>query len=339
MKTLILSRMKMPNVVFLTIDCLRYDKAYLLNDISSLSRMKFPAVTACSFTTPSICSMMTGLYPPIHGVRHLVGETLSSSILSLPRFLKLEGYNTYGVAGIAPLKSCGLEKHFDTYVSLDNPFSNRQKGYYSEELYEVPFTFNMREPWFLWIHNADAHEPWVSSYEDALTFIDEKTFLFFQKLSPDFIFVTADHGESLGERGITHKEGGKHGDTLFDEEIIIPFFANTELPFKNGSIVSAIDFPSIVLGVLGKDKAFNQGRYDSLAGERQWAYSETTHPRTHFGKNPIRAIRNQNFKYIETFGGEDLVEYDLRKDPLERTSARVVMEAGSFSFCPFQVTP
>ena len=94
--------MTKPNVFFLAIDSLRAD-AIFGNDvdtpnIDSYAR-KGAAFRQCicstTTTTPSFSSMLTGCYPPRHGVRGLRGYRLNPSITTMPEAFGLAGYSTH----------------------------------------------------------------------------------------------------------------------------------------------------------------------------------------------------------------------------------------------------
>jgi len=344
--------MDRPDILLITVDALRADR---FNEETMYSLWKrlydsehaiayTQVVAACSFTTPSMVSMMTGLFPPAHGVRHLTGEVLSEDVEVLPWLLERLGYVTGAIVGIEPLKHCGLDAHFNHYEGTSNPFATRAtEGYYTGKLYSrvrrVWREFkeqNPDKPLFYWVHNADAHEPWMTSYDEAISFIDYETNTLVEDLDPDVVIVTSDHGESLGERGQFHIEGGKHGDALFDEELLVPLIVFSKAPEKviglvweekvvSDTMISLIDVASLIVAFAGHSYgAWQQGALGYFDHGRRWAYAETTHPRTHFDVQPLRTIRSASTKYVERWDGEDLTKYDLVGDPQERRPMQVV---------------
>lgn len=333
--------MSKPNILLVTIDALRADRFNSRTMWSLWDRLEreqgklyTQVISACSFTTPSVCSILTGVYPTVHGVRHLKGEKLPKSIPTISEVLQAEEYYTAAVAGILPLQLCGLESRFDHFEGMPNPFATRQHGYYTKDLYKRAQNAleGVEEPWFLWVHNADAHEPWVTTYDDAISYIDFETNALIDELSPDYSIVTSDHGEALtGDREAYYREGGKHGDTLYEEEIKVPLAIYPrpeefdEKTVEGDSLLSTVDiFPLIadLAGVKGLRglQAFDHLLHGNLAnwhGTRSFAYSETTHPRTHFDERPLRAVRFEDQKFIETWDMEDQGWFDLEKDPKE----------------------
>ena len=81
------------NVILVTIDTLRADRlsSYGSEQVSTphidrLARegVRFSnAATAVPFTLPAHCSIMTGTYPPFHGVRENVGYYLDETVPTL----------------------------------------------------------------------------------------------------------------------------------------------------------------------------------------------------------------------------------------------------------------
>jgi arylsulfatase A-like enzyme len=115
-------------------------------------------------TAPSVTSILTGLYPPNHGILHQTPYTKEAEIEKikdvkfwLPSFLKKQGYETIAVDWI----SQWFEKGFDHYG----------EGEYSEE-HVAPFkpaeeitnlaiskVNNSQKPFFLFLHYWDTHFP------------------------------------------------------------------------------------------------------------------------------------------------------------------------------------
>ena len=100
---------KSPNVVLITIDTVRADRVgcygYRLAhtpNLDALARegvMFQTAVSAVPLTLPSHCSIMTGTYPTLHGVRDNLGYTLGDSPPTLATLLKAKGYRTAAFRG------------------------------------------------------------------------------------------------------------------------------------------------------------------------------------------------------------------------------------------------
>ena len=110
---------KAPNVVLITIDTVRADRVGCYGytrartrTLDSLARdgALFRTVIApAPLTFPAHCSILTGTYPPTHGVRDNLGYTLSSQT-TLARILKSRHYATGAFVGAYVLdRSRGLD--------------------------------------------------------------------------------------------------------------------------------------------------------------------------------------------------------------------------------------
>jgi Sulfatase len=199
-----------PNVLFLVVDSLRADVVFTdrvgTPNLSALAR-RGTAFTQCvctsTTTTPSFSSMLTGCYPPKHGVRGLEGYTLSSELRTMPESFKQSGYTTYAEVTGPLLPPTGVLRGFDNH-------RHRQA-------YRVPF-FGWRDhvvaamrtytaPWFLLLHIWEVHKPYrappdfakrddKAGYEAAVAASDEWLAPVFEAAGEDAVtIVTGDHGE------------------------------------------------------------------------------------------------------------------------------------------------
>ena len=93
------ARRPAPNVLLITIDTLRADRvgAGITPTIDRLaaSGMRFTAARAAApLTLPSHTTIMTGLWPPAHGVRENGVDRLDERHATVARLLKAAGYRT-----------------------------------------------------------------------------------------------------------------------------------------------------------------------------------------------------------------------------------------------------
>ncbi len=109
-----------PNIVLITIDTLRADRVGrgLTPAIDALAArgVRFTNVrTTAPLTLPSHTSLMTGLIPPLHGVREN-GVVFDRKTPTLARLLKDAGYRTGAFVGAYVLnRRFGLDEGFDVY--------------------------------------------------------------------------------------------------------------------------------------------------------------------------------------------------------------------------------
>ena len=109
-----------PNILLVTIDTWRADRLQpsLTPNLSALARsgaMFTNARAAAPLTLPSHTTLLTGLLPPVHGVREN-GNVLNETHTTIARLLKDRGYQTAAFVGAFVLdRRFGLARGFDTY--------------------------------------------------------------------------------------------------------------------------------------------------------------------------------------------------------------------------------
>ena len=212
--------MTQPNVFFLAIDSLRAD-AVFGDHIPTPNFDRFAktgaafrqCICTCTTTTPSFSSMLTGCYPPKHGVRGLQGYRLNPSLTTMAEAFSSAGYNTYAEVTGPLLKETGILRGFET--------ANHRQAY------RVPF-FEWRDrivarmnvypdPWFLMLHIWEVHRPYRAppdfkkrndkgGYEAAVAATDEWLAPVFEAAGDNTIIViTGDHGESYANSPLEQK--------------------------------------------------------------------------------------------------------------------------------------
>ena len=209
-----------PNVLFLAIDSLRADAVLSegpatpnIDRYAQVGANFHQAVATTTSTTPSFSSMLTGCYPPKHGVRGLQGYSLSSELTTMAEAFSDAGYRTYAEVTGPLLPETGVLRGFDE--------ANHRQAY------RVPF-FNWREdvidklgkftsPWFFLLHIWEVHRPYRappdfekrwdrSGYEAAVTATDEWLAPLFDALPErTIVVITGDHGEEFPETPFQHK--------------------------------------------------------------------------------------------------------------------------------------
>jgi len=109
-----------PNILLVTIDTWRADRLQpsLTPNLSALARSGATftnARAAAPLTLPSHTTLLTGLLPPVHGVREN-GNVLNETHTTIARLLKDRGYQTAAFVGAFVLdRRFGLARGFDTY--------------------------------------------------------------------------------------------------------------------------------------------------------------------------------------------------------------------------------
>ena len=290
------------------------------------------AIAVIPLTLPSHSSIMTGVNPYVHGVRDNGGFYLDEKSETLAEVLKSKGFRTGGFISAFVLDrrwgiAQGFEEYFDNFelskfkmVSMD---SVQRRG---DETLQKTMEWMDRhksERFFAWMHLYDPHtpydppEPFRSSItrKDAIGFYDgevaysdnligrireylEKN----QLLDTTLVILTSDHGESLGE----HSESA-HGFFIYDATVHVPLIIRMPGagPQKIKDQVRGIDLFATICEAAGVE--CNSGAGTSLMplvrgeswGKRLVAYSESYYPRFHYGWSELKALRTNDYKYID----------------------------------------
>lgn len=207
------------NVLFLLIDALRSDKCWGVRKtaktptIDSLCKKGVvftQAIAATSTTTPSVASILTGMYPPSHGIKSLMRYKLNLGVKTLAEIFRENGYNTYAEVTGPLLPETGLNRGFDEYN-----YREKTDDVYSQwgiSLVEKIGNKEFKEPWFVFIHFWELHTPRVvpnqfdnnnfgrNRYERAISALDAYLKRLLDNIGDDvFIVLHADHGEKIAE--------------------------------------------------------------------------------------------------------------------------------------------
>ena len=114
------------NLLLVTIDTLRADHVGAYGDAQAVTPsldglaargVRFEhAQSPVPLTGPSHATILTGLYPPVHGVRDNVVFTLDPRHLTLATLLKAQGYRTAAFVGAYPVAAAfGFRQGFDAF--------------------------------------------------------------------------------------------------------------------------------------------------------------------------------------------------------------------------------
>jgi choline-sulfatase len=306
------------------------------------------ATSAVPLTFPSHSTIFTGQYPTRHGIRDNGGFFLDASAVTMAETLKAAGYATGAFIGAWVLESrWGLAQGFDKYsdqfdLSKYKVVSLGTVQKTGEEVVNDSIAWLdtvKKGKFFGWVHLYDPHtpyeppEPFASQFpgqpylgEVAYTDAQVGRLLAWLKANGldenTVVIVTADHGESLGEHGES-----THAYFVYDSTMHVPLIIRTPWRDKgrNASMVSSADLFPTVIDLLGLPVADQKvdgsslapGIIDAQAAVSGTAYSETYFTRYHFGWQHLRALRNDDYTYVDAPEPE---LYDRRADPKETTN-------------------
>jgi len=172
------------NLVMVVLDTLRADHLGLYGyerptspHLDALARESFVferAESAAPWTAPSLISLVTSLYPEVHGVRGFPNpRRMSGDVITLAEVLKQHGYSTAAFTEGGYAKGdFGLDQGFDTYPR--NPgddesndshllFPSRLEGNLARSLSWL--RAHQEEPFFLFFQTYEPHGPYRAPEE------------------------------------------------------------------------------------------------------------------------------------------------------------------------------
>ncbi|MEW5801908.1 MAG: sulfatase-like hydrolase/transferase [bacterium] len=287
------------NLVLITIDTLRADHLGCYGNpnartpaIDALAKQGIlfrQAFSPVPLTLPSHASILTGLYPPVHGLRDNGYFILNEDYKTLAEVLKENGYTTGAIVASFVLNSrFGLDQGFDFYEDTIDPDPNRSDPFRYElkgdkvlDLAKEWLVNHQGEKFFLWLHFYDPHDPYDppepqrslfskggprALYDGEIAYTDACLGQFIGKMDElnlrdnTLLVLTADHGEGLGEHGEK-----THGIFIYDSTLQVPLIiSNPGLHAENQSgsqsqisqlspdfLVRTIDILPTTLGLLG----------------------------------------------------------------------------------------
>jgi len=184
------------NIVLITIDALRADHlscyGYERNTSPNIDKIAENgiifknAIAPSSWTSPSMVSLFTSLYPINHGVIHgfrkggksFNRQVFSKKIKTLAEILKKHGYTTFGIAANFQLSAdLGFARGFD-YFSCPG---FKESGEVNKIAFSWKDKIKSSPKYFLWIHYVDPHwyyrarEPWIKEYNPSPNGLPEWT--------------------------------------------------------------------------------------------------------------------------------------------------------------------
>ncbi len=340
-----------PNVVLIVIDTLRADHLGMygyerdtspnLDLLAERGTVFERAYSHCSWTMPSIASILTGLEPRDHGISKWE-DPLMQHLLTLPEVFQAHGYRTAaGISHYILAEEYNFDQGFEFYdtsaLDLGSPHQVSSAP--------VVTTFGLRQtrrdrraPFFVMLHYFDPHAEYVAHprfpfgdepvdlYDGEIAFTDEAIGRLLdemaqrEQLDNTIIVVVADHGEEFGDHG-----GIMHTVTLYEEVIRIPLLvyvpgfearrveqvvAETQLAPTLLALAGLPIPPSFRAPALPFDQA------GFLPGEDYRVHAETRE------KARKEAVIEGDWKLIQDLRRRSWEMYDLAEDPGENENRR-----------------
>lgn len=213
------------NVLFIVVDTLRADMCFgedravktpTIDYLKERGTSFTQAIATGSVTTATVATMLTGLYPFLHGVvANLFEEggntppaALNPRCATLPEVLQKNGYHTYAMVTGPLVEAWALDRGFEEYAYRDV----RDTIYtdWGKQLKEAVGNGTLKKPWFLFLHLWEVHLPRTvlrsfrggqygrNRYEKALSCLDHHLRDLIDLLDFDetILFIHGDHGEN-----------------------------------------------------------------------------------------------------------------------------------------------
>ncbi len=287
------------NLVLLTLDTVRADalgvngsRTARTPNLDRLARtgVNFTLARApAPLTLPSHASILTGLYPPAHGVRDNGAYRLADEQVALAEVLREQGYETAAFVGSFVLdRRFGLAQGFDLYdddvtrdpAMLERYEAERPAGAVFEAFDRWLGVRDQRSgpaspPFFAWLHLYDPHAPYeppepfasryaADPYAGEIAYVDEIAGRVVDALDRrglahrTLLAVAGDHGEGLGQHG-----EATHALFIYNSTLHVPLLLHAPglLPVRVevDEVVRLIDLAPTLLDYLGIPAALGEG--------------------------------------------------------------------------------
>ncbi len=352
-----------PGVVLITVESLRFDRIGCYSggakptpalDALAARGVRFERAYAASpSTAPSVATILTGLYPIHHGLRHDLAAWIDPRVPTIATLLHAAGYRTGAVLGSFHLDADrGLARGFDLYddaiQGIRKLLGAVSKERRADEVVRKGLGFldgaRSGRPFFLWLDLYDPHydydppDPFkarfdADRYQGEVAAVDAAL----QTLADGLrargleggtdLILAGSHGEGLDD----HQETG-HGIYLYETTIrvpliVVPAGAGTAPPGAAGRVVrEAVGLVDLAPTILERAGVAPPARTDgrSLAailasaamktGAPRRLFAEAAQPHAAYGWSPLFAVIEGDHKIV---AGRRLEAFALDADPDE----------------------
>jgi arylsulfatase A-like enzyme len=255
-----------PNVLVVLIDTLRADHlscyGYARKTSPHMDALAQDGIVCTqliaqsSWTRPSVATLLTGMYPHVHGAQDR-GDLLKKDVPKLADAFEAGGYRSVGfMTNPNCIPYWGFGDEFDRYVDVNSAdFEEADDANVVDAALATAKSLGDR-PWFMYVHTMGPHDPYIppapydtmfdaagydnprwdcddatrkermalmAQYDGEIAYSDAQLGRLIDHLKEagaydnTLILVTSDHGEEFWEHGFE-----KHGHTLYDELIKVP---------------------------------------------------------------------------------------------------------------------
>jgi arylsulfatase A-like enzyme len=290
---------KKTNVVMVIIDTLRADvlgccgygadTSPELDDFARQGVIFKRTVANCSWTRPSIGTMVASLHGRTLGIYDEHGDMLADEVLTLAEVLQDEGYTTIGVTANPNINtSFGFNQGFDHYQDSRRLYSGlapaeRRKAQHrtTREVFRAAMDAmgpTPKPPYYMQLNIMEmhgggpplrpeyigrfdgkvrkGHERYAAALRqvsvDIKEFVDELTAM--PGMDDTLFIITSDHGQGLTDHPAIPK-ASLHGFVLYESNVMVPLIFYHHLQGIGGREVNEkvqlLDLAPTILGLLG----------------------------------------------------------------------------------------
>jgi len=251
----------MKNLILISLDTVRSDVAYsqkfpTINSLRSDGVTFINTYSSSPLTPCSHATVLSGLQPYNHGLRHLFKEKMNKEVKTMAQIFKQNGYSTGAVVSCPGMNSWygfgrGFDFFDDTIPKLadgSDPLLTIDVKLRGTALKRAPLVVDIASKWIdehkedkflFFLHFFDAHWPYNAPedfcgdnpYEKEVGYTDHYLGLFLEKLKQmglyedTSIVCFSDHGEDLeglynndkGGKKLGHPEESGHGCLLYNQ--------------------------------------------------------------------------------------------------------------------------
>ena len=277
--------------------------------------------TVAPLTLPAHASMLTGLFPPRHGLRDNGLAALPQSATTLAERAREAGFQTAAFLGSVVLdQGFGLEQGFETYEAPARRFyGGASMGYAERPAHEVAAhaidwlrARDRARPFLLWVHLWDAHFPYRPTpellakaggdpYLGEVAACDLALGRLLAALRSEqleastLVVAVSDHGEAFGEHGEV-----SHGPYVWNTTLRVPLILRLPGGKRGGTrvatVASVADVYPTALEAMGltyeEDERSpagidGQSLYRHAPPDERGAYFESYYGHLNFGWHPL----------------------------------------------------
>ncbi len=351
-------------IVLVTVDTLRADRLGAYGSTSGLTpRLDALAATGVVFdrcwttaplTVPAHVSMLTGLVPPLHGIRtNTSGRRLPPAALrpygTVAEVLRGGGWSTGAFISASVLRAdrTGLDAGFQVYdevppAAVGSLHDAERPGHDTVDA-ALEWVEGTDGRFFLWVHLFDPHAPYdapppwgagaahatdATGYDGEVRYADDAIGRLMDGLESrghdPILVVTSDHGEGLGEHG-----EATHGHLLHEATLHVPLIIRAPGLVADGARrtdpSSVIDIAPTLVSLAGLGIPTTMDGRPLFAGGKdrmeRAPYAETLYGWEGSRWAQVFALRIGDEKLVDD--GATLHTADLAADPRETQTPRL----------------